>query len=227
MKRKFTPIKLLFSILFSLITIATSAQTATLFSGPSDVATAQPASASAVQKLICNGAQIVLTSTDAATTYQWYKKTSTGTMQLVQSSSSNTYTETSTATAGYYIYTLVTINSNGCESPMSDPYDVFVFPPLNPTITPSSTNVCAGQTNSILTASPVSDANYTYSYQWTRDGVNVGTNSNTYTVSEATGGTTVQYDVQVSYTMNPSCSVLAPAQTITVIALPVKPTIQW
>jgi len=227
MKRKFTPIKLLFSILFSLITIVASAQTATPFQGPSDGTTAPPSSAAAVQKVICNGAQVVLTSSDVATTYQWYKKTSTGTMQLVQSSSSNTYTETST-TAGYYTYTLVTINSNGCASPMSDPYDVFVLPPLTPTITASSNNVCAnGQTTSVLTASPANDPNYSYSYQWTRNGVNIpGATSSTYTVSELTAGT-AQYDVLVSYNLNTSCSALAPAQTITIIALPVKPTIQW
>jgi hypothetical protein len=226
MKRKFTPVKVLFSVLFSLIAMAACAQTATPFSGPSNT-TPPPTSASAVQAVICNGNQIVIKSSTTASSYMFYKKTTSGTMLLVQNGTSNTYTETSTG-SGYYTYTLVTVNSNGCESPMSDPYNVFVLPPLTPTITASSTNVCASaQTTSVLTASPVSNSSYTYSYQWTRNGVNIaGATSNTYTVSETTAGT-VTYDVKVSYNLNPTCAVFAPAQPITVVPLPAKPVIQW
>lgn len=206
------------------ISLKVSAQVATPFSGPSTT-TAPPTQASNVQQVVCNGNQIVIKTAAVASAYQWYKQNPSGTMQLVQSGASITYTETSTG-AGHYIYTLVTINANGCSSNPSDPFDIFVLPPLTPTITTSNSNICANnQTTTVLTASPVNDANYSYTYQWARNGVAIaGATSSTYTVSETTAGTD-QYTVTVSYVLNPTCTATSPAQTITVVPIPAKPVI--
>jgi len=214
------------ALTFLLVVVITSAFAQTPFSGPSDGTTAPPATAAAVSQVICNGSQIQLkTTATAGYTYQWYKKNPVGgAMQMVQQGTSNTYTETPTG-AGYYTYQLVELNSNGCTSSSSDPFNVFVLPPLTAGITASATNICAsGQTSSTLTASPVNDANYTYTYQWTRNSINIsGATSNTYVVNESAVGS-VTFGVIVSYTLNGNCNSTA-TQVINVIALPTKPVI--
>jgi len=223
MKNKLTKLKATLTLL--LIVAASAAFAQTPFAGPSDNTTAPPATAAAVQQVICSSGQIQLkTTATAGYTYQWYKKKTDGTMQLVQQGSSNTYTETPT-TAGYYTYQLVVLNSNGCTSVSSDAFSIFVLPALTASIGASNVDVCSGgQTSSVLTATPASDASYTYTYQWTRNGVPIaGATANTYTVTETTPAT-VTFGVTIAYVLNSSCSSAA-TQAITVIAVPSKPTI--
>ena len=224
MKHTFTTLKATITLL--LIAVFTTAFAQAPFNGPSDAITAPPATAAAVQQVLCNGSQIqIKTTATAGYTYQWYKKNSSGTMVLVQQGASSTYTETSTS-AGYYTYQLVVLNSNGCTSTSSDPFNIFVLPPLTAGITATNgATVCAsGQTNSILTATPASDANYTYTYQWTRNGTAIaGATASTYTVTETTAGS-ITYGVTVAYALNGNCSSTA-TQSITVIAVPTKPVI--
>jgi len=224
MKNKFTILKASLTLLLAVIISSAFAQTP--FAGPSDAVTAPPATAAAVSQVICNGSQIQLkTTATAGYTYQWYKKNPAGgAMQLVQDGSSNTYTETP-AGVGYYTYQLVVINSNGCTSISSDPFSIFVLPPITAAITASSATVCAsGQTSSTLSATPVNGSGYTYTYQWTRNGSDIaGATSSTYTVNESTAAT-VTYGVTVAYSLNSNCFSTT-TTTITVIAVPTKPVI--
>jgi len=224
MKNKFTILKASFTLLLAIIISSAFAQTP--FAGPSDAVTAPPATAASVSQVICSAGQIQLkTTATAGYTYQWYKKNPAGgAMQLVQQGSSSTYTETPSG-AGYYTYELVVINSNGCTSIYSDPFNIFVLPPITAAITASSATVCAtGQTSSTLSATPVNGGGYTYTYQWTRNSVDIsGATSPTYTVNEPTAAT-VTFGVTVAYSLNTNCSSSA-TQTITVIAVPTKPVI--
>jgi hypothetical protein len=233
MKTKFTFLRALFIIAISCISIAASAQAP--FSGPSD-----PSVPSGnIQQYVCSGGQILLKSSTVATQYLWYKKNSSGNMVLVQSSASNTYTETaspaSAAGAGYYTYELQTQNASGCLSALSAPYNVFVLPPLTPTIAGTS-EVCSHDANNntsiSLTASPnpSNDATYTYTYQWYRNGTAIpGATSSTYTTTETNSGAspvTINYTVTMAYTLDSACTATA-AQSVIVDPVPATPTIQW
>jgi len=80
-----------------------------------------------------------------------------------------------------------------------------------------------GASSTTLTAN-VTNTNFAYSYQWTKDGTDItGATSNTYTVTEQTAGD-ITFGVKVSYDLNGSCAQTA-TQTINVIALPTKPVI--
>ncbi|WP_448702660.1 hypothetical protein ACFGVR_09935 [Mucilaginibacter sp. AW1-3] len=223
MKNKFTILKATLALLLTIIISSAFAQTP--FSGPTDAVTAPPASAAAVQQVICNAGQIQLKTTPTAGyTYQWYKKKPDGTMQLVQDGPSATYTETPSG-AGYYTYQLVQINSTGCTSASSDPFNIFVLPPITAAINASSSNVCAsGQTSATLSATPVNGSGYTYTYQWTRNGTDIpGATSSTYTVNESTAAT-LTFGVTVAYTLNSNCFSTT-TTSITVVPVPTKPVI--
>jgi len=232
MKTSSTLIQALFTIFLSCLSIAAFAPAP--FSGPSDASVPS----GNIQQYVCSGGQILLKSSTVATQYLWYKKNSSGSMVLVQSGASSTYTETASpataAGAGYYTYALVTENSSGCLSDMSTPYNVFVLPPIVAAISGASAvcqNTTSNPSQTVLTASPVNDANYSYVYQWTKGGVPIaGATSSTYTVQENTAGT-YTYGVTVSYssTFTPaasSCPVTA-TQQVTVNPVPTQPTIQW
>ena len=223
MKNTFTNLKALLILFLAFIISPAFAQTP--FSGPSDAVTAPPATAAGVSQVICSSGQIQLkTTATAGYTYQWYKKKSDGTMQLVQDGTSNTYTETPGGT-GYYTYQLVQVNSTGCTSASSDPFSIFVLPPITAAIVASNANVCAsGQTSSTLSATPVNGSGYTYTYQWTRNGIDIpGATASTYTVNETTAAT-LTFGVTVAYILNSGCSSSA-TTTITVVPVPTKPVI--
>jgi hypothetical protein len=214
-----------FILLFVACAFIAVAQTA----GPSDGTSAPPPTGTA-DKVICSSQGITITGPQNAgvdyPAYQWYKLDAAGVAHLVTTSTTRTYTETPTG-PGYYNYQLVTVNANGCTSPISDIYHIYVLPPITATITTSiaSNIICANNQSSILlTATPSNPGAYTYSYQWTRNGVNIpGATSNTYTLSEASSGS-VSMGVIITYTLASGCSASA-TQTITVDPIPAKPTI--
>lgn len=198
--------------------------------GPSDGTSAPPTSAASVSQVLCAGSTISLKGpVDASNAnykkYQWYKLDSNGNKQLVKDGTENTYTEVSDG-AGYYTYQLVITNTNDCSSDISDPFKVYVLPTLTPNITAGGnvTAVCEkGASTTTLTAN-ISNTNFTYTYQWTRNGVDIsGANTNTYTVTEQTAGD-ITFGVKVAYTLNGTCSQTA-TQIINVIAVPTKPVI--
>lgn len=220
-------IKATLTILLFTATMAVFAQTVT--PGPSDATTAAPTSAASVAQVLCFGSTISLKGpTDPGNTYkkyQWYKIDNTGTKQLAKEGTDNLYTETS-AGAGYYSYQLVILNTNDCSSDISDPFKVYVLPELTPTIAAAGnvTTVCEkGQSSTVLTAN-VANTSFTYTYQWTRDGVDIpGATTNTYTVTEQTAAS-INFGVKVAYSLNGTCAQTA-TQSITVVPVPVKPVI--
>jgi hypothetical protein len=232
MKTKSTFIKALLILVISGISIAASAQAP---AGPSNPVIAPSAAAGGTpDRFICSNGLVQLNTTASAGQYIWYKQTSPGgPFVQVQSGASPNYSETP-AGNGYYNYELQIVSATGCVSPMSSPFKIFVLPPINPTIT-GTTTVCANDGNNTtpvsLTASPNpgTDPNYTYTYQWLRNGSPVGTNSPTYTGTEAPVGTTtsVNYKVIVTYTSNfdSNCSGTG-STTVTVNPIPAQPTIQ-
>jgi len=197
--------------------------------GPSDGTSAPPPTGTA-DKIICQSQNISLTGPQDVggvdyPTYQWYKLDAGGVAHLT-TTTTRTYTETPTA-PGYYEYQLVTVNANGCTSPISDIIKIYVLPPITATITSNIANntICAQNEGSILlTATPSNPTLYTYTYQWTRNGVNIaGATNNTYSLSETNSGA-VTIGVIISYSLNGGCPGTA-TQSVTVTPIPGKPTI--
>ena len=225
MKKIYT---LLSPILIVALVAITNMASAQVPSGPSDATTAPPTQASDVGKVLCAGSTISISgpqdvgNVDFAA-YQWYKLDGAGNKQLTNITT-RTYTETAT-TAGYYNYEVITVNASGCTSPISDPFKVFVLPPLTATITNTASTICAGVGTTILTANPTPATGYVLNYQWTRAGVNItGATTNSYTVSaEATPGT-VTFGVNITYALSPTCSGAA-TQDIIIAPIPTKPAI--
>src|SRR3954469_14865730 len=99
MKLKSTLLKITIILFFSVFTAAVHAQTATPatpFSTPSDTTTAPPATAAAVNKVLCAGGQISLKGLGTAVStnkYQWFKVDLSGQKKLVkETTGDNTYT---------------------------------------------------------------------------------------------------------------------------------------
>jgi hypothetical protein len=219
-------LKTTFTLLLCTVGFAALAAT-----GPSDAVSAPPATAAAVGQVLCAGSTISLKGpTDPGSSYkkyQWYKLDANGNKTLVKdgTGTDNAYTEASDG-AGYYNYQLVIVNTNDCSSDISDPYKVYVLPPLVPTIAAAGnvTSICEkGASTTTLTAS-VANTNYAYTYQWQREGTDIpGATANSYLISEANAAT-VNYGVKVSYSLNGTCAQTA-TQVITVVPMPVKPAI--
>lgn len=258
MKTKFTFIKALLIVAISSISIVASAQAPTPPPGvtPSPgptISTNVPNSGTPVAKFICVGAPVSLISTPVAagvTNFVWWKQqTSTPPWVVVGNTpaSTNTYTEATTA-PGYYIYEVQTENALGCESPISDPINIFALPQIVPTISPDLT-VCQSIASipapfSLSVTAPSFGGTYTYTYQWFRDpGTGTGpvdipstTNPSAITptltgLTENTVGT-VTYGCKISYSTalgqptGVTC-VVQPTTKVTVTPLPAKPIIQW
>jgi hypothetical protein len=214
-------------ILFMLLT--TQAVLAQVTTGPSDATSPPPTAAADVAKVLCSGSTITMSGPqDGAVDfakYHWYKIDPNGVKQEVTTITGRTYTETST-TAGYYNYQVVTENANGCISPISDVFKMFVLPPLSVTLTSPTASMCGVATNAtLLTANPTPATGYTYTYAWTKNGVVIpGAASNTYNVTGETTAATLTYGVTVSYTLNATCSANT-TKDIIITPLPSKPMI--
>ncbi|RYE36968.1 MAG: hypothetical protein EOP42_01465 [Sphingobacteriaceae bacterium] len=200
----------------------------TTVNGPSDAVSGPPANSSAVNQVLASGNSISIkigtASASAEAIYQWYKLDNTGTKRLVQSSSSPALSETPSG-AGYYTYQLVVSNSNQCTSEISDPFKIYVLPPLAPTIAASHTTVCSNGTSTAqLTANTGSDK-YSYQYQWILNGNPIsGATASTYTTPANLSSGDKAYSVRVAYALNTATTGTA-NQTITVVPVPAKPSV--
>jgi hypothetical protein len=226
MKTRFLTITTIIFLLMTMAVNRAAAQTA----GPSDATTPPPTSATDVAKVLCSGSVISLSGPQDAggvdyTKYHWYKIDVNGNKQEVTAMTGRTYTETST-TAGYYNYQVVTENANGCTSPISDVFKIFVLPPLSVTITTPTTAMCAEAANAtLLTANVTPSTGYTVNYQWTKNGTPIaGATSSTYNVTGETTAATLTFGVSVTYALNNSCPATA-TKDITINPLPTKPMI--
>jgi hypothetical protein len=222
-------IPLLTPVLIAFMLMVGTVASAQVASGPSDATTPPPTSAASVAKVLCSGTDISMSAPkDGAVDfakYHWYKIDANGNKQEVTAITGRTYTETPT-TAGYYNYVVVTENANGCTSPVSDVFQVYVLPPLSVNITTPTTSMCAVATNeSLLTANVTPSTGYTVSYQWTKNGTDIsGATSSTYNVTGETTAATITYGVKVTYALNTSCPA-TDTQDIVITPLPAKPTI--
>jgi hypothetical protein len=199
--------------------------------GPSDVTTAAPTTIAGADKILCAGGAISISGPQDAsnhdyTKYHWYKLDASSNPIEVTGNTTKTYTETATNTAGYYYYKLVTENSTGCISPMSAAFKIYVLPPLSVSITTPTSEMCAIASNSIvLTANPTPSTGFDYTYQWTRDGVDIPSATGpTYTVTGETTATTAHFGVRISYTLNSSCPATA-TKDIVLDPIPTTPVI--
>jgi hypothetical protein len=196
--------------------------------GPSDVITPPPPTAAAVDMILCSGQNITMTgpqdinNTNFAV-YNWYKVDPSGNNQLTTVTSRN-YNETPTV-PGYYNYVLVTQNANGCLSPVSSVFKVFVLPPITAAVTTPNNTICVGAGSTVLTATATVSTGYTFNYQWTLNGANIpGATSSTYTVTGQSLGASASYGVNMSYVISPGCVGSATTQII-MTPLPTKPII--
>lgn len=201
--------------------------------GPTDITTPAPTASNAqsVGKIICAGQQITLnndTINPTGWTFTWYKIATDGTRKT-STIVTSLYTETP-ITPGYYNYQLVVNNPvQGCTSPISDVFKVYVAPVLAVSITSPLSSTCS-VTGTAITLTTVTTTGFTYSYQWLRNGVNIpGATASTYTVSgEKTAGS-VTFSCNVSYNWglipNTTCTATG-TKVITIINAPAKPIIQ-
>ncbi|RFZ94858.1 hypothetical protein D0C36_04810 [Mucilaginibacter conchicola] len=155
-------------------------------------------------------------------TYSWYKIDASGKKQLT-SVKTKKYTEVATA-QGYYSYQLVTENSNGCESPVSDVFKVFVLPVIDITVTAANTSICTDVGSTTLTAK-TSLKNQNLVYQWYRNGVKInGANDETYNVTGEAKAEKIIFSVSASFALNPNSPVTV-TKEVTVIPQATKPMI--
>jgi hypothetical protein len=225
MKKRFP---ILTPVLIALMLMVTTVASAQVASGPSDATTAAPTDSTAVAKVLCAGTDISMSAPkDGAADfakYHWYKIDTNGDKQEVTAITGRTYTETPT-TAGYYKYVVVTENANGCTSPLSDVFSVYVLPPLSVTITTPTSSMCAEAANSTVLTAEVTPTGYAVNYQWTRNGTVIsGATSSTYTVTGETTAATLTYGVKVTYAIKPSCPA-TDTHDIVITPVPTKPTI--
>ena len=141
--------------------------------------TTNPAATTAV----CNGASVTYTAAASGTpapTVQWQVSTNGGsTWNDITGQTSATYTFTAATSQNNNQYQAVFTNT--CSTATT----TAAVLPVNPSVTPSvsigasGNNICAG-TPVTFTATPVNGGSAP-GYQWQKNGLNTGTNSNTYT----------------------------------------------
>ena len=147
---------------------------------------------------ICTGSNVVLTSNNNNYTgYQWYLNGN-----AISGATNTSYTVTTTGS-----YAVITTNSNGCNSIVSNNIAVSVNPiPTVPVINAiGSTTICAGSSVSLYS----SVAN---NYQWYFNGVAIANAAN----QSFSANTTGSYTVVVSN--NSSCTASSAAAVVTVIS---------
>ena len=107
---------------------------AQIIPGPSDTVTAAPTVSAPANKNYCTGETITLTVAvpTGITVYTWYKLSPTGSLEQ-SIITKGMYTETAGAT-GWYYYQVMTANTQGCTSPLSDVFKVYVSPLSKPKI---------------------------------------------------------------------------------------------
>ncbi|WP_418263734.1 immunoglobulin domain-containing protein [Flavobacterium faecale] len=173
----------------------------------------------ATQTVFCVGTSVTfsintINNGGIAPSYQWKVNGS--------NVGSNTDTYTTSSLSNNDIVTLEVTSSEFCASPQtftSNGIQVTANPnlPVSVSIGATTTNFCAG-TNVTFTATPTNGGT-TPLYQWKLNGVNVGTNSTTYSNSALSNGDVIS----VELTSNETCTTGNPANdgiSVTVNPIP-------
>ena len=153
---------------------------------------------------VCVGANTSFTiSATNATSYQWQENTGSGWNNL---SNNATYSGTQTNTLNITAVTIAMNNyqyrcvvNNSCGNTNSAAATLSVSAPggiAAVTISASSNPICSGA-NVTFTATPVNGGS-TPVYQWKKNGVNTGTNSNTYSTTTLVNGDIISCDITSS-----------------------------
>jgi PKD repeat protein len=179
---------------------------------------------SANDSTICAASSITFTdlSTNSPTSWAWSISPS-GYTYVAGSSSSSQNPQVQFNTAGNYTISLVATNSFGSNTETKAAF-IQVDASINPSvqITANANSWCAGQ-NAIFTATSTAGGT-SPSYQWKLNGLNVGTNSNSFSSVGLTQGDIIS----LALTSNDPCA-LNPVTTSNSISIvinaPVVPTI--
>src|SRR5436190_9358634 len=153
---------------------------------------------------VCAGAAVTFNTTitngGASPVYQWKKNGAN------VGANNNSYTD-NTLTNGDIITCILTSNSPCATIPFATSNGVtMIINPITPpsiTVAASSSTICAG-TPATFT-SVIANGGGTPVYQWKKNGINTGTNSNTYTDNTLTNG-----DI-ISCVLTPSATCALPA----------------
>ncbi|HTH55438.1 MAG TPA: hypothetical protein VL728_05290, partial [Cyclobacteriaceae bacterium] len=167
---------------------------------------------------ICLGTSVTFTATPTnggTPTYQWTKNGSN------VGTNSNTYTDAS-LTNGDQVNVIMTSSLTCATTPTATTTPITmtvnnpVVPSVSVTASPSGA-ICAG-TSVTFTAAPTNGG--TPTYQWRKNGSNVGTNSNTYTDAALANGDQVDVVMTTSLTCVTTPTATSAAITMTVNPLP-------
>jgi hypothetical protein len=190
--------------------VTTIGETTTVYTVPNAAV-----SISASATTICAGTSVTFTATptNGGTTpiYQWKKNgTNVGTNSATYSD--NAITNGNVITCDMTTSTPTTVSSNSITMTVSSS----VTPSIS--ITTPSTTICAGET-AIFTATPTNGGTAP-TYQWKKNGTNVGTNSATYSDNAITNGNTITCVL----TSNLSCAT-TPNATSNTIAMVISASV--
>ena len=143
----------------------------------------------------CQGATVTFTDLTIGAPTSWNWTFSPATVSYVGGTSATSQNpQVQFNAAGPYTVTLVANNGIGADNEVKNAYinassSAAVTPAISITQTTGTNPICAGA-NATFTATPV-NGGATPAYQWKVNGVNVGTNSSTFTTTTLTNGQVV------------------------------------
>ncbi|WP_295335133.1 PKD-like domain-containing protein [Flavobacterium sp.] len=161
-----------------------------------------------------------------AYSYQWYVSTTNSNTAgtVIVGETNNTFTPPTNAAGTFYYYCIVTQNSgNGCNATSSVATVIVNLAP-DFTTQPTGSNICLGQTPTLLTFTVVNGVG-TPNYQWYSNTVNSATGGTaisgattaTYTPPSNTPGTTYYYCVVSFPAITGGCSIITTNTTEVII----------
>lgn len=158
--------------------------------------------------MICSGTNVTFTATATVPvgtfTYQW--KRNGGNVGINSSTYSN-----AALVNGDVITCVITVTGGCNEVITSNTITMVVNPVASVSISTTGTNICFG-TNRTFTAFPVNGGTSPV-YQWKRNGLNVGTNSNTYSNNQLLHGDVITCEM----TSNAPCVSGSPATSNAIV----------